>query len=180
MARFRLMLYMLMGPALSGCAVQKPLPEDEARRNMIGLLMPERIQIVEPFTRVHAVDDEGRPTSVELFVQGINRLDDPGLMIAGHVRVELYEFQPASGQPRGKLLEHWNIDLSNVKQQRLFWNRITQMYEFRLGVDPDRIPRAEKYVLSVTYGSPLGDRLTDECLLSPRDVGPGTFRARSP
>ena len=52
---------------------------------------------------------------------------------------------------------------------------MTQMYEFRLGVDPERISPAEKYVLAVTYCSPLEQRLTDEFVISferPAAIGP--------
>ncbi len=144
--------------------------------------MPSRIEIVEPFTSVKSFDADAAPDGIELLIQAVNALDNPGLMITGTIRVELNEFVPASGNERGKPLERWDIDLSTVKQQKAFWNQLTQMYQFRLGVDPERVAKAERYILSVTYSSPLGGHLTDECVLSARSAGPvpAGLRPRNP
>ena len=140
---------------------------------MLALLMPSRIEIVEPFTRVKSFDDDAIPDGIELLLQAVNYLDNPGLNIVGTVRVELYGYVPASGDSKGSRLEHWDIELATVRQQRTYWNSLTQMYEFRLGIDRKRVPAAEKYVLAVTYTSPLGDHLTDEYVISfRRATGP--------
>ena len=39
------------------------------------------------------------------------------------------------------------------------------MYEFRLGIDPKKIPHAEEYVIVVTYSTPLGEYLTDDYVI---------------
>ena len=135
---------------------------------MLALLMPTRIEIVEPFTRVKSFDDDSTPDGIELLLQAVNSLDNPGLMIVGDIRVELYNYVPASGNRKGARIEMWDVRLSTKKEQRTYWNRITQMYEFRLAVDADTIPTANKYVLLVTYNSPLGDHLTDECIIARR------------
>lgn len=166
----RLLVSLAIVPLSAACALSHSVSDQEAQRRMLDLLMPSRIQIVEPFTQVKAVDEEGRPNTVELLIQAVNSLDDPGLMIVGRIRVELYEFMPASADERGRLLEHWDVDLSTVKQQKLYWNQLTQMYEFQLGLDPEQIPRAPKYVLAVVYCSPLGGHLSDEYVLSLQDV----------
>ncbi len=129
---------------------------------MISLLMPSRIEIVEPFTRVRSFDGDGKSHGIELLLRAINALDNPGLMIVGKIRAELFEFVPGSADHRGRLLEHWEVDLTTPKQQQTHWNSLTQMYELRLGIDPKRIPVADRYVLVVTYVTPMGDRLTDE------------------
>lgn len=148
-----------------GCAAAPPIPVDTAaRRAQLSLLMPSRIEIVEPFTRVKSFDDDA-PDGIELLMQAVNSLDNPGLMIVGDVRIELYEHVPASGNRKGRRLEHWNIELSTVKHQRTHWNQLTHMYEFHLGLDPAAIPPADKYVLLVTYNSPLGEHLADEFVL---------------
>ncbi|MEK6676362.1 MAG: hypothetical protein AABZ47_11995 [Planctomycetota bacterium] len=165
-----------------GCAQKQHVVSDPAQRQMLSLLMPQRIQIVEPFTRVRSFDDDDSLDGIELLVQAVNALDDPGLMVVGNIRVELYEYLPASGEPRGRLLEHWDVDLSTAKDQKVFWNKMTQMYEFRMAVDPTLIPPAEQYVLGVTYTSPLGEHLTDDCLIRYRSTGfqPGTARTSFP
>lgn len=158
--------------ALLLCACRAPThPVDEtSQRQMIALLMPRRIEIVKPFTRLKSFDDDPVPDGIELLVRAINALDSPGIMV-GHVRVELYEYAPASAEPKGHRLEHWDIDLTSPEDQRRYWNALTQMYEFRLGVDAKAIPRADRYVLLVTYDSPLGERLTDQYLIHYRIPG---------
>lgn len=135
---------------------------------MLAMLMPSRIEIVEPFTRVKSFDDDNTPDGIEVLLQAVNSLDNPGLMIVGGVQIELYEYIPASADHKGRQLDRWDIELSTTTHQRTYWNQLTQMYEFQLGVDPARIPAKGKYILAVTYNSPLGDHLTDECLISYR------------
>ncbi len=166
---------------LAGCAAPKVIDDVEQRR-MLALLMPSRIEIVKPFTRVKSFDSDTTPDGIELLLQAVNSLDVAGRMIVGHVHVGLYEYVPASAEPKGRQLDRWSIDISTERQQRTYWNRLTQMYELQLGIDPARIPAAAKYVLVVTYNSPLGEHLTDECVIDYRPVtGPlGGVQARSP
>jgi hypothetical protein len=154
---------------LSGCG-PKPQPiDDHSRREALALLMASRVEIVEPFTRVKSFDEDATPDGIELLLQAVNALENPGLMIAGQVRVELFEYVQASADPKGQRLEHWNVELTTEQQQRTHWNAMTQMYEFRLAIDPERIPRADRYLLAVTYTSPLGERLMDTCPISYTD-----------
>lgn len=132
---------------------------------MLDLLMPARVEIVQPFTRVQSFDDDPRPDGIELLVQAVDAMEDPSLM-PGRLDAALYEYIPASADPKGRKLEHWVMELTTPKQQRRYWNSMTQMYEFRLGIDPSRIPPAEKYVVAIVYTSPLGEHLSDECLLT--------------
>lgn len=164
---------------LAGCAAPPRDPEDSAKRDMLALLMPSRVEIVRPFTGVRSFGGGSAPDGIELLLRAVNPLDNPGLMIAGNIRVELYQYVPASGESKGPLVEHWNVDLTTEKQQRAYWNRMTQMYEFRLAYDAAGRPADDAYVLCVTYSSPLGDRLTDELVLS-RKTGPETGLGRRP
>jgi hypothetical protein len=147
------------------CQAPRPVPDGADTRRMIALLMPKRVEIVEPFTRVQSADGGTTPTRIELLIQAVNTLDNPGLMITGSIRVELYEYVSASGDAKGRRLEFWNIDLDTEKQQNAHWNAMTQMYEFHLGITASQIPQADRYVLAITYNSPMNERLTDECLL---------------
>ncbi len=127
--------------------------------------MPRTIEIVEPFTSIKNFDKDPEPDGIELLIQAVNSLDNPGLMIVGTIRVELYQFVPSSAQRRGQWLDKWDISLTSPQDQRRYWNQATQMYQFELGIDPQIIPLAKRFVLSVTYNSPLGTRLTDECVV---------------
>jgi hypothetical protein len=159
-----------------GCASRPRATDDAARHDMLTLLMPSRIKIVEPFTRVKSFDGDPTPDGIELLLQAVNSLDNPGLMIAGQLRVELFEHIAGSADQKGRRLEHWDIELATPAQQRRYWNQLTQMYEFRLGIDRSVMPQADKYVLLVTYNSPLGEHLTDECVVAYRR-GPGAPRS---
>ena len=155
---------------LTGCAAS-PLDTDAAaQRKMLALLMPSRIQIVEPFTRVKSFDDDSTPDGIELFLQAVNSLGNAGLNIVGTVRAELYEYVPTSAESKGRRLEHWQVELATSAQQRTYWNGLTQMYEFQLAIDPAKIPGATRYVLAVSYHSPLGEHLTDEYVISYRSA----------
>lgn len=162
----RLGVFVLQGLMVAGCAAPYGGGDDPSKRAMLDLLLPQRIEIVEPFTRVRSFDDDLEPDGIEVLLQAINGMDNRGLMIAGSVRIELYEQMPGSADRRGRRLEHWEVDLTTKDNQKRFWNQLTQMYEFRLAVDLSRIPGGGKFVLLTTYNSPLGEHLDDECVLT--------------
>jgi len=154
-----------------GCKSAPRAGDEAAKREMLALLMPQRIEIVKPFTRVKSFDRDNTPDGIELLLRAVNSLDNPGLMIVGHVRVELFEYVEASAEPKGRRLDFWDVDLSSTAKQKTFWNQLTQMYEFRLGIDPTVLPHERAFVMAVTYNSPLGEHLTDECVIQYQ--GPG-------
>ncbi len=156
-------LLLLLG--FASCTTTEKVVDEQAQRQMLALLMPGHIEIIEPFTKVKSFDDGLTPDGIELFLKAVNPLGNPGLMIAGSVRVELFEFVKASADHTGQRLEHWNIELTNNKQQKTHWNQLTQMYEFRLGIDPEKIPQSDEYVILVTYVTPLGEYLTDHYVI---------------
>lgn len=170
----RLTISILMMPLLLpyACVQRTQEANVEHQDEMLSLLLPERVEIVEPFTRVRSFDEDERDHGIELLVRAVNALGNPGLMIVGTVRIELYEFVPAAADHKGKRLEDWTIDITDKKGQSTYWNRLTQMYEFHLKVNPERVPLASQYVLQITYEAPTGKRLFDEFVL--RYQGPGS------
>ena len=175
-----LILAILSAWSVSGCATTPDYTDPKARRKALELLMPERIEIVKPFTRVKSFDDDASPDGIELLLQAVNPLGNVGLMIVGVIRVEPYEHVQASGIPTGKRLDSWTIDLASEESQRRYWNHVTQMYQLRLRINPAVVSVARRYVLVVTYTSPLGEHLTDDCVIERRAIsGPlGGTRAR--
>ncbi|GIK17059.1 MAG: hypothetical protein BroJett003_20230 [Planctomycetota bacterium] len=129
---------------------------------MLALLMPTRIEIVKPSTRLRGAGGAVRPESLEVLVRGFTVLDNPGALLVGQIRFELFMHQPASGHIEGQRIHQWDIDLGDEENQRRFWNPVIQMYEFSLGVDPAVIPPANKYVLAATLNTPLGQHLSDD------------------
>ena len=168
-------VFMVAGIMVSaGCHDLAPTADDADLRKQLALLMPSRIEIVEPFTRISSFEGSSAPDGIELMIQAFNALENPGLMIAGTIRIGLYEHIAASGDAKGRRLERWNVELATTQQQRAHWNAMTQMYEFRLGIEAGKIPPADKYILAVTYSSPFGERLTDECLIRHQRATGGT------
>lgn len=147
---------------VGGCATGGPRPRADATDQALSLLLPTRIEIVGPSTRLRSPSGSGRPEVLELLLRGYTVLENPGAILVGDVRVELYTFQPASADNKGERVCAWDISLKDKEQQHRFWNPIIQMYEFNLGIEPAAVPRASKYVLSATYRSPLQTHLTDE------------------
>jgi hypothetical protein len=145
-----------------GCSRPSAAPDGELGES-IALLMPKQIDIM-PFTRIESFDADRRPDGIALLLRPVNSLGAP-VNIVGDLRAELYEFRPASGEPQGARLAHWDMSLRTDVDQARHWNATTQMYEFRLESDPDRLPRHRKYVLEVTYSTPLGSYLRDSYIL---------------
>lgn len=150
---------------VAGCRTPPGSSLDPTDARVLAVLLPSAIKIVEPFTIMDSTEGKTKQNWVELWLQAQNVLNSPGLMIAGKLRVELNTHLPARGNAKGPRLEHWNIALATIEDQRKYWNAVTQMYEFRLGYDRDSIPEADKYVLTVIYQPPIGPRLTDEITL---------------
>lgn len=147
---------------LGGCATSGSRARSDRSDQALALLLPTRIEIVGPSTRLHSPSGSGKPEVLELLLRGYTVLENPGAILVGDVRVELYTFQPASADNKGERICAWDISLRDKDQQHRFWNPIIQMYEFNLGIESAAIPRASKYVLSSTYRSPLETHLTDE------------------
>ncbi|MGD2111544.1 MAG: hypothetical protein PVI86_19380 [Phycisphaerae bacterium] len=172
MRRFRWSILVLaLSLVVTGCATPAPTVDPEAKNRMLSLLLPVEIEIVQPFTRVKSFDDDPTPDGIELWLQAVNALGNNGLNIVGTVRAELYEYVPASAEHKGRRLEHWQIELATADQQRGYWSGLTKMYEFRLAIDPAKIPTAVQYVLAVTYNAPTGEHLIDECVIAYHPVG---------
>ena len=158
--------------SLAGCLPESRCRLGEADQTLLDVVLPARIEIVEPFTRVRSFDEDDAPDGIEVLLRAVNALDNPGLMMVGHVRIELFEFVPASAEHKGRRLGSWQVDLSSKVQQRAYWNRLTQMYQFQLELAPELLPVEQKAVLLVTYRSPMDRMLTDEHVLSPRGTPP--------
>ena len=75
----------------TGCNTPPRSAEVRLDQEALKLLMPSRIEIVEPFTQVMNLEGGGLPDCIEVSLQATNSLDNPGLMIAGRLGVELFE-----------------------------------------------------------------------------------------
>jgi hypothetical protein len=160
---------LLLTVGTTGCASHAPAPDEAARQEVLRLLMPSRIEIVEPFARLRSFDNSTTPNGIELLIRAVNYLDDPGLMLVGDVRIELFSYVPASADQKGVQIDRWEIPLKTRADQQRYWNQLTQMYEFTLRVNTARLPTDDKFVILVTYRSPLGEFYRDEFVISYSD-----------
>ncbi|MCP4590522.1 MAG: hypothetical protein GY842_07250 [bacterium] len=148
----------------TGCSHTAVDLDDASTREQLSLLMPATVSIVAPFTRFASFDENDRPDGIELLLQPTNSFGEP-VNIAGALIVELYEFRQASGEARGAKLQQWDIALRCERDQQMYWNRTTDMYEFQLQFDPAALPSNHKYVLEVTYNTPLHEHMVDQYVM---------------
>lgn len=146
---------------MGGCEKKQPPVEQ-----MIELLMPQQVRIVEAFTGFRSFDEDDVPDGIELLLQPVDSFGDP-VKMAGTVRVELYEYLQASGNRDGRrLCDPWEVPLQTREDQSKYWNNVTGMYEIPLEIPAGVAATGLKFVLVVTYNSPLGTHLTDESVLT--------------
>ncbi|NOT02694.1 MAG: hypothetical protein HOP29_18975 [Phycisphaerales bacterium] len=160
-----------MAVSLAGCMIvmacrTTPAPLSNEQSDALATLLPQSIEIVEPFTRWADRDDRPGIDGLVVYVQPRNAAGDP-VQAAGRLLIELYAFRDGSADHKGARLEHWSLPLLNSNDQDDHWNRATEMYEFRLalsGASAVDVP-GQRFVLAATYRSVLGDNRNDECSL---------------
>ncbi len=133
-----------------------------AQEDAVKLLLPRRIKI-EPFTRVKSFDEDEIPDGIEVRLRPLDRFGDP-IKIVGALHFELYTYRKAAADRKGEQLQFWQVSISTPQDQRRYWDRTSQMYEFPLaweGIPPP----TDQCVLLVTYESPWTERLEDEYVL---------------
>ncbi len=84
----------------------------------------------------------------------------------GVFRIELYEYMPRSGQPRGKRVFAWpDIDLTRPSDNNSCWRDFLRAYRFDLSMDI-RPVIPSSYILEVTCITPAGRRFTAQSPIS--------------
>lgn len=126
------------------------------------LLMPAQIEIL-PFSKPRSFDADQIPDGIEVVLRPLDSFGDQTKAV-GIFRFELYLFQKASAEPRGQRIGFWEENLGTHEGQVLHWDRITRTYRFRLSLAGQPV-RPGKYVLEVTYLSPVGMRLSDTYII---------------
>lgn len=130
----------------------------------MALLMPQELRIIAPFTKPKSFDDDDIPDGFEVLIQPLDSFKDP-TKLAGTLLFELYTHRKASGDRKGQRLGVWEVPIATTGDQKRYWNRTTQMYEFELEMNTAILPPANRYVMLVTYNSPWGKRVQSECVV---------------
>lgn len=129
------------------------------KAEMAGYYLPSQIEIL-PFTKPGSFDVKGLPDGINAVVRPLDVMGDPAKAY-GTMRFELYSYVPTSGLHRGEQLMVWNQTLNTPTDQRKYWDRVTQSYQFQLAWRQPLQPN-KKYVLEVTYENPAGVRLMND------------------
>lgn len=152
--------------AVWGCDTAPSRPIDTNARDMLALLLPASLKIVEPFTTLADLQPPPGIDGVRVCVQPLNAAGTP-VQTVGYLYVELYQHLPASGERAGTRLGIWDFPLETEADQKTRWNRATEMYELPV-VLPDVAGAAkggDKFLLTVTHHSPLGETRSAEFVL---------------
>ncbi len=123
------------------------------------MLLPTQIKI-RSFTKIKPLFGSLVPNGIEVWLEPRDRFDDV-VKIVGELYFELYSYRPASGARKGEQLEFWQVRIGTPAEQQRYWDRVARMYQFPLGWDYAP-PPGKKYILSVTYLSPNGERLSSD------------------
>lgn len=152
----------VLGSLWCGCAQNPKITPGAA--DALGLLAVRHIKL-QPFTKVKSFDDDKVPDGIAAVVLPTDQFGDP-VKIVGHIYFEVYTYQAASGERRGKRLEFWERTLATPADQKLYWDRTAQMYQFPLAwtQGPPSTP-TDKLILTVVYRTPWDETLEDEMVL---------------
>lgn len=126
-----------------------------------------KIRFQRSFCRVQTSDPTPeKPEGIEVRVRLKDQFDDP-IKALGKFRFEIYRYQPAVSDPRGKRFKIdgvQNVDLSNVNANQGHWDNITCSYHMNL-VFPPEAEKNKKIVLQATFTMAPEYRLRDVLVL---------------
>jgi len=144
----------LVGILLSGCNGVK-LPGGEVPPPML----PAQIRI-HGHTGMRTFSDGGGIKGIEAQIEVLDTMGDRTKAF-GSFRFELYTYNSARPDPRGKRIAVWARDVKTLEANREHWDRLFQAYRFQLAWD-EPIAVGRKFVLQVIFSSPYGSRLFDQ------------------
>lgn len=152
----------VMMAVLAGCKSAPRVPPDKA--DMLSMLLPKQIKI-QPFTKIKSFDVGGTPDGIAVVLRPTDQFGDP-VKVVGQMYFELYTYKKASGERKGDRLEFWERTIATGEDQKLYWDRTSQMYEFPLAWTQGMPPAPNrKYILTATYRAPWGETFSDEYVM---------------
>ncbi len=159
---------MVCGVALCGTAgcLSGPTPEYDAEE-AYQLQQPVNAMLltIDPaLTQPVSLDDDELPDGLQVVLQPTDAQGEP-TKIAGRIMLELHTFRQASADPKGTLIQHWELPLDHARDQETYWNRATRTYEFPLAVTATALPPGPKFVILARYANPWNQFLEDEAVI---------------
>ena len=122
-----------------------------------------KIHFQRSFCRIIKADaSTQKPDTIEACVQLKDQFGDP-IKALGVFRFEIYRYQPAVADPRGKRFKMEGVQefkLNDVEENQKHWDSITRSYRMNLKFPPEAA-KVKKFVLQVTFTMDPEYRLRD-------------------
>lgn len=144
-----LMCMLLAAVCAPGCGDATPPAGGIEVKPPLSLMLPHTIRI-HPFTALRALEPGVR--GLEVRIEALDAYQDTTKAF-GTFRFELYAFKPYSSNPKGALIESWEVDLMNPRENVIRWDPITRSYVFKLGLN-ESVLAGRRLVLTAAFESP--------------------------
>jgi len=142
-----------------------PSPEDvQPAPGSFAMFAPKSL-VIGFFTQSKNFGGPGGAEGLEVFLQPLDQFGDPTKAI-GAYRIEVFEYQPRSGEKRGNRLGHWYVTVLDVESTRKYYSSVDRLYVFPLLWDKP-IAAGTSVIVQATY-YPSGD--DQERLLAQRVI----------
>lgn len=150
---------------LAGCSIARRTEfNEQERRRMLGVILPNSVQVVSAFTRPASFDDDATLDGIEVVLQTLDAQGEP-TKLSGRLVFEMYTYKKASADPKGRLAQTWTHTLTSEKDQESYWDRASRMYRFQLLVNKNELPIDNRYVVLARYTNPWNEHFEDEAVI---------------
>ena len=127
---------------------------------LITYYSPKDIEVL-PFTKPRSFDDDAIPDGLGVSLRMLDAAGD-SVKAYGTFMFELYAYKQASAQHRGELVQTWTQPVVSPDDQKQFWERVTNMYEFQLSWEGQPFRPDNRYILAASFQASGAKRLFDE------------------
>jgi hypothetical protein len=106
------------------------------------------------------------PFTVEARLEFTDQFGDVGKGV-GEAQFTLFAYDPIALEHKGRRIGEWSMSLTAPDDNRARWDAITRTYLFKLTPDANAVGGDRgKFVLSVEFTLPNGEKLSDQITLS--------------
>jgi len=124
--------------------------------------MVDRVRL-HPFTVVKLPVKAGEPGGLDVRVEALSGAGR-SVKALGVFRLELYGYRRHQGDPRGKRLATWTIDLSHPEANSRYWDAVLLAYRIPLG-GWDISGAGQRVILELVFNAGGPRRLFDRRIL---------------
>lgn len=142
-----LLLFWIIG--LAGCQSTEPAEGSPLAKGF----QVRKVHLQPSFTRWQLSETPGGSGRIEATVELTDQFGDP-IKSLGEFRFELFRYQPAISDPRGRRMETNGTQVfhvAEVTENQQAWDRITRSYRFLLKTPDNIAVDNSRLVLQVTF-----------------------------